>query len=260
MPINYDKKILFMHPPRTGGTSIRSYSTLFPWECSGDVVINGVFFGKDHLTLEEILNNSNITRINAENFNEYFSFMFCRNPWDKLVSAYFWQYEEYFKSFNDFITYVEEMVPIIEKDGIAYEGILKHPDDNVKIKCEHLIPQYKYAIYDDFCVDFIGRFENYEKYFMDILKHNSLSEDVSIPHKFKTKRCEYSKYYSIKNKDIIERVYKKDIYHFGYEFSGKTYDYLTKDEKNNMFKDQENIDVRNHRNMFKLVMSENPNN
>jgi len=67
MVIDHDKKFIFVHVYKTGGTSIE--------EALG---------GKSNVSVHERLEN-------IINWKDYFSFGFVRNPWDRAVSSYMFQ-------------------------------------------------------------------------------------------------------------------------------------------------------------------------
>ena len=90
--IDHKNKIIFAHAPKTGGTSVEK---LFP---------EG--FGPQHHPL------SWFKKQRPHIYKKYFKFSICRNPYDKMVSEYFWhtddplnQFKGRFKglSFNKFL-------------------------------------------------------------------------------------------------------------------------------------------------------------
>lgn len=67
------------------------------------------------------------------------------------------------------------------------------------------------------CVDFIGKFESFEKELKSLFNKIGLSE-IEIPHLNKSKRNDYRDCYSLKTRNVVARRFKKDIEFFGYEF------------------------------------------
>ena len=96
MPVSHELRCLFVHVPRTGGTSIEAALGM-----AGDVDVEDedrlfgrirsekyrqLGFGSDffqHLTLREIRSLESATRS-----RDYFSFAVVRNPWERAVSVY----------------------------------------------------------------------------------------------------------------------------------------------------------------------------
>ena len=74
-----DKKIIFIHIPRTGGTSIEKY---FDFKFSADWSPETA----QHLTMEEYNEHYDL--------DKYFKFTTVRNPWDRLMSWYLWSYAD----------------------------------------------------------------------------------------------------------------------------------------------------------------------
>lgn len=66
-PIRTDK-VIFVHIPKTGGTSIR-------------MSLKGMHLLKQHRTMDEVPEWCDI--------DDYFKFTFVRNPWDRILSLYF---------------------------------------------------------------------------------------------------------------------------------------------------------------------------
>ncbi|MBA3705725.1 MAG: sulfotransferase family 2 domain-containing protein, partial [Bacteroidetes bacterium] len=112
MPINHKYEIIFIHIPKTGGTSIESFFEMTQPD-------NFCFYrwDKDQIGfLEEHKGLSNSEKMNYEpqhyplevlkdlvkGYNNYFKFSFTRNPYTKLLSEYYWVNNKQFNSLNDF--------------------------------------------------------------------------------------------------------------------------------------------------------------
>ena len=70
--ISHKHKFIFIHIPRTGGTSIESQFNY-----------NGDLDGKKHWRLNDFKND-----LTNNQFNGYFKFSFIRNPWDITISKF----------------------------------------------------------------------------------------------------------------------------------------------------------------------------
>ena len=78
MYIDHDNKIVFIHIPRTGGTSIKSALNLHDKIYKEDVY---------HMSANDI----------PKECEDYFKFTFVRNPFDRFVSLYFYNKSESYK-------------------------------------------------------------------------------------------------------------------------------------------------------------------
>lgn len=206
MPICFDKKIIFVHIPKTGGQSIES---MFDFKegkqnffCRIENELKTIEY--THYTLEMLKKEINV--------NLFFSFSFIRNPYERLVSQYFFRPKDgpFFKrlnlkkfSFEDFIVGLQQY-----KMTYLYE--------NFYFEC-HIMPQYKFLIDTNLkSVDFIGRYENYNKDIEFLMKN--LKIDSKLIHKNKTNHNDYRFYYNNETKKIVEYLYKKDLEKFSYIF------------------------------------------
>lgn len=189
-----DKKAIFVHIPKCAGVSVNQ--TLFGNLAGG------------HTTLEEYLNV-----FEPHCINSYFKFTIVRNPWDRIVSAYFflkkggfgeedrnWFNEELgsFSSFDDFV-----------KRWLNKENIWKW---------HHFRPQYHYMLdkREKVPLDFVGFLENLDDDFSYITKKIGIRAD--LPRSNKSEHRNYQDYYNDETKEIVGEVYSKDIKMLGYNF------------------------------------------
>lgn len=187
-----DKKngFIFIHIIKTGGTSINKF-----------------FRPKGR---QRHLRISYYKRRNKKAFNSLFKFTFVRNPWDKMVSQYFYikrKKPKYRKSFEEFICDFD----------------LCPEKANLRRKCvpiQYQPVQYPWITNEngDLMVDFVGRFENIEEDFNKVLKEINYKGNKKLSHLNRTKHEHYSNYYNEKTKKIVEKKFKKDIEMFSYEF------------------------------------------
>lgn len=186
-------KAIFIHIPKTGGNSIQKAlfdnpSVHVPW--------------------------SDYYKKSPKKFEKFFKFAVVRNPWDRLVSSFFylknggmndedkkWTSEN-IKDFNNF----EEFVLGWINDKNIYKGI-------------HFIPQ-TYWICDEnkkIMVDFIARLETINQDFLFIA--NKVGSTKKKIEKINTsERSQYRNYYSDKTIEIVKNIYKDDIELFGYDY------------------------------------------
>ena len=200
MPIHRDLKVVFLHIPRTGGTTVEKILGLYePWPAvrvdwlRGPYDRNGESVQLQHLPLAEL------SKVAGEDFTDWYKFAFVRNPWDRLVSAF-----SFMKGpkagFPQFVERVQSVVAT---------------GDRIAGKNCHLRPQTDYALDE---LDFLGRFETFERDLTRVLEEIGVPPG-DIPHAHKTKREHYSQYYDETTRRRVADIYARDIemleYHFG---------------------------------------------
>ena len=144
-----------------------------------------------------------------EKWADYFKFCFVRNPWDRLLSAYTSKVRNKQGGCSAYLQSFEQSIPFTD-----FVKIVKDYYDLDR----HLMPMHDLVMGKDFSnMDFVGRFENFEEDFLFVLKTTGLP-CRDIPHRNKTKHGHYSDYYDDEAREIVSKVYKRDIEYFGYEF------------------------------------------
>ena len=148
---------------------------------------------------------------------DYFSFTFVRNPFDRLVSCYVSKYQtditKYKKTKNDFEHYLCGYLSQDEGFETFIEKIAKIP---VLLMDKHFIPQSKviYTSNGDSRVDYIGRFETLEQDFLPIQKEYGL-KPLKVFNA--TNKKDWKEYYNEHTAKLAYKIYKEDIKRFGYE-------------------------------------------
>jgi chondroitin 4-sulfotransferase 11 len=198
MPINHQLNCIFIHIPKVAGTSISRAFGFLPeglHNLSGKITkeeentygLRGYGWWH-HIPLFEVKK-----LVDQEKFDNYFKFAFVRNPWDRLISMYFYQ----------------EQTNRLENRPSFSEWLLSKP----KFRC-----QLDYIIDENgkMGVDFVGRFESLEKdwtYIADRIGLNSRLIHVNV-----SRHQHYSIYYNNETKRIVAEICRKDIEAFGYQF------------------------------------------
>lgn len=187
-------KFIFVHIPKCGGTSIERFFLshygvsndwgrrfpleALPIEAKAEFCIG--FQRKQHMSLNDF-------PLAAQ--EEYFSFAFVRNPWDRIMSAYLYAerlgHKSTFKSFLKSNTF----------------------NDHRKTQSSFLNKN----------IDFIGRFENLQEDFNLICQKLGF-ESKKLPHENKTIHEHYTKWYTDENKKLVQDRYSEDIEAFNYKF------------------------------------------
>jgi chondroitin 4-sulfotransferase 11 len=195
--INHKHKCIFIHIPKTGGTSIES--ALGDWGLTPDneCELMGDTYRSQHHTLQSVKKSL------REN---YFKFAFVRNPWDRAVSSYCY-YRDGGNKKSD--SHLQELLPSDFKSFVAHKWNVI-PKIARKDQFSHLEVDGKVEL------DFIGRFERIEYDYEYVSKKIRLTR--KLPHVRISKHKHYTDYYDDKTRDIIAERYARDIEYFGYKF------------------------------------------
>jgi chondroitin 4-sulfotransferase 11 len=191
--------VVFVHIPKNAGCSLD--------KCIGELVST-----VGHDTRDE-----NYKFLREHHIPEtWFCFCFSRNPWDRVVSAYFFLknhgHPEHPQDADDFNLYFGAFDTfrdtLLGWDDKFYEQI-------------HFRPQYQWICDGDgkLIPDFIGKVENLQEDFNTVCDKIGIPRQ-QLPHANKTKHKHYTEYYDDETKQIVAEKYAKDIEYFGYEFGG----------------------------------------
>ncbi|MCX6183284.1 MAG: sulfotransferase family 2 domain-containing protein [Bacteroidetes bacterium] len=132
--------------------------------------------------------------------NEYYKFAFVRNPYDRLISYYF------------FIKKTENISPSVHRDEI--KKMLSKENLESKI---HLLPQFEFLVNENrqLKMDFIGKVEN----FNNDLQHIFSALNLGKPkfHEINSsKHLNFMEYYDDELLEMVKDLYKKDFELFNY--------------------------------------------
>lgn len=213
--IDLERKIIFIHNPKTAGTSIERalfFKDRKPPRGDGEY-LREELFGWDsknkiftqHATITEIKNVYNI------DVSTFFSFGFVRNPFDRLVSA--WKhFQRHFKTEIRLHEYFETQV---------INGLEPQCKQNKNSRSDWVREQYEFftdETKENICVDFIGRFENLEQ---DFSKISTILQNEKLPEAKLNKSnrvADYKHYYDQQLAFEVKKHYSKDLELFKYEF------------------------------------------
>ena len=205
MIVSARKQFIFVHIPKTAGSSI--FQALRQYNDAPDTDENR------HLDLETIckryahlgnlsgnpaFEEGNRSHSTPGRSGKFFKFAFVRNPWDRIVSMYFYRLQNREiprdLSFFDFVIN-RKNYPF----GLHREQVKLLADDNGQI-----------------AMDFIGRFENLREDWVEV--QNRIDVKADLPRLKQTSHNHYRHYYNREIIDEVARMYPKDIDFFGYRF------------------------------------------
>ena len=190
--ISDSHKFVFIHIPKTGGTSIKAVLT----PLSSPTYLEKRADNK-HLTVNEL--ETSFPKMKSES---YFSFAFIRNPWDRLLSFYSYKLENPFH--DDYID--------VLKLG-SFEAFIDNQHKTGRISQSRFICDFE----GNQILDFIGRFETLRDDFNGVCDIIGLDQP-NLPHKNSSDHKTYRDAISPKARSMIELYCQDDIERFGYRF------------------------------------------
>jgi hypothetical protein len=195
MVLDRSKKLLFVHIPKTGGTTIENLMDI-PLEKENFYgVVNSLAL--QHYTAEKLR-----LELGKEYFDECYKFAIVRNPYERMISEYFFLPRR--RTFKQFLEFVRD---IVHK---------KKYDTNLFY--DHFKPQYEFVYIDgELVVNSIGRFENFSEYVDQLIVDHNLNKE-KFGHLGKGKYDKTVDYFEDPYcRQIINEIYQKDFEYFGYE-------------------------------------------
>ncbi len=201
--VNHQLGVIFIHIPKTAGNSITTALN----EHSDPSEKQSPKIGK-HAKAWEVR-----FLLGEEQWQNYFSFAFVRNPWDLMVSSYHWwlqkaidmkQYRRHVRriqrkgDFKKFIRSKYGRCMINERYGNLFDWISDYSTGE-KI------------------VDYVGRVETLQQDWEKICKHAGMEPGV-IGRLNATRRSDYRDYYDNETRGLVAKRFYKIIDMFGYEF------------------------------------------
>jgi hypothetical protein len=180
----YFQDYLFIHINKTGGRSI-------------ETALGCIY---EHKTARQ-----KRREIGAEVWDDKFTFTFVRNPWDRLVSQYFYR-----RQTNQGAEDLEFQEWV--------RRVYAERDPELRSREVLFLPQSDWVTDDEgnALVDFVGRFERFEDHFQYVC--DRLDVRKSLPHKNKSSRETYQTYYTNDTAEIVAEYFAEDIERFDYSF------------------------------------------
>lgn len=206
MLLSEDKLFLFVHVPKTGGTSIeailRPYSLARP-NSSIATLLRSLGFGRDHRRFR-FPQHTALSRVQAripdELYDRCFKFAFVRNPWDKLAADY-----NHARS-NPGSRRQRRLA------GLEFSEFLKHEARRTESRQVPLLLDKSGQI----GLDFLGRFETYASDAQTVL--DRLGVDAKLPHKNAHPHGDYRGFYDHRTRRFVAEHWAEDAARLGYSF------------------------------------------
>lgn len=200
MPIDTAKKLLFIHIPKTGGSSIEKALELHPHQVSdANKYLSGTGKHLQHLTFSEMLKLDR-----SEEINSCRKFCIIRHPIDRFYSEFRWRKKIFHPLFKD----------MDERDFALYL-LNRKKEDNLHAEC-HFRFQSDYFFIDGNACSSIRTFRLEDG--MDKVEqwvNKTFNLNIAVSHENSTQLK--ARVYDEKTNEIVKNVYKEDAELLGYE-------------------------------------------
>lgn len=209
MPVSHSHRVIFVHIPRSAGTSInvalgvcslsdRRDNTYRPSDLFG-------FDGKrftQHLTATEIR-----ARVGQEIYERFFKFAIVRNPYARLLSAYYQGFARGVRNRSDvagFRKFVREELPR------QYSRTLDAD------RHRHLKPQVIFVMdrKGELMVDFVGRHERLEADMAEVARRLGIA--LQMPRLSETHAFDGAAHFDEQSREVVRELYRDDFRLFDY--------------------------------------------
>lgn len=223
--ISFNHNFIFIHIPKTGGTSIQSilkkYSNdRIQYNDKSDpnksfLVFNDELGVKKHSRLREYKN-----AIDDNTYKKMFKFAVIRNPWDMMISWYFSPHAGRTQLDRDKFIKLLYSVPRPRSFLLlpsVKTRILEKIYENGKL------PDYLYNIKLDRNINYLMKFESLESEWDKVCQLIGIKQEI-LPKKHKSKRLHYSHYYDNELKELVAKKFALEIKYMGYKFENKESD------------------------------------
>jgi len=237
VPIDHPHRCIFIHVPRTAGSSIEEallgLDTTGPGrDASNEAALFGLIPAAARVRQDiaaayrewQHLPAVEVRRIlPTEVWERYFKFALVRNPWDRMVSWFC--YAEALAS-RPAAPGRRLMGALQERLGRApslrerFGAWLRDPDRNAGFLGDGRILRDQLDWIVDArgacLVDFVGRYENLRDDFQALRRRFGV--DATLPHVRRSARAPLADYYDDETRALVRQRHRRDIEAFGYAF------------------------------------------
>jgi hypothetical protein len=226
MIVSHTRKFIFIKSRKTAGTSLEAALSNY---CGGDDIVTPLgdySINRDETGqwVHKVMNPGDFQqhddaltvkdKLPIEVWDGYFKFSIARNPWDRLISDFYWK---------------KRRDPALQPHKRFYHYLGIPFDEFTEIK--KLFSQFAesgswdnndrfYIIDGKLCMDYVIRYENLTEDFGEVCRRIGIPVE-NLPHLksgMRKVQRHYSEYYDKKTQDLVAERHKNDIELLGYRF------------------------------------------
>lgn len=210
----HEKKIIFLRARKVAGTSVELFLKKYakkPYysEKSKEYndpqkydIVTSIIDKNYHMTPDEIKQ-----KIGIKKWNEYTKICIVRNPFDILISMFWWDNRNYFSK---------------NKNNLSKENIIKKFRKDFFSKYKHNRLFINREFYDkNIKVDYWIRYENLNNDLQNIMKKLNINAKIKLTNAksgIRDKSIDREEYYTTKMVDIVKNIYEHIFTKFNYNF------------------------------------------
>ena len=246
MIISHRHKFIFLKARKVAGTSVE---VALARHCGDDDIVTpiGAFDrrwdedrythpGKKwrgysrHATLKRVRKH-----LGRELWDDYFKFSITRNPWDLVVSQYHWATRDVGqprkgavgrslkrfwttplrvrKNFRELLANLART--LLKMDVVTFEFFVRH-----MLRYYEPNDPFYFDRSGSLALDFLIRYENLQHDYASVCERLGLSTTAlpSLKTKTRQERRHYSAYYDDRTRELVQKMYGRQIEQFGYRF------------------------------------------
>ena len=198
--ISHKHKFIFIHIPKTGGNSIQNALLKFSDDEKRignihDGIQDFEIYNKTYDLWKHTSLKSYYVRMPQDLFQQYTKFTCVRNPWERMISAYF---------------YANRENPVFNKDRFL-KHIKHYRPYTIMISIRKFLRK-------KICMDCVIRFENMQNDFDKVCDKIGIPRQKLIHLNRGNYSKHYSSYYDDETRDMVAKKCKREIEEFSYQF------------------------------------------
>lgn len=222
MLISHKHRFIFFACGKTGTTSIeaalKQYDEGGPVKqeierqlrSSGRLIKPGVKLSR---TIKHIAPQLFRELVPDDMWNGYYKFVFVRNPWDWMVSQYFFNFKAGYLKRRGLVKLTAADVDRVREKLRTLKTV------RTETRAAEGGFQYRFTVDADGAplVDYVGRFENLRDDYRTICRNIGI-ETVDLPALNTSGHRQYRKHYNAASREAVYKAYWKDVEVLGYRF------------------------------------------